>query len=156
MQGRGQRSCRRAERGAAAVELGIVGGILLMPLLLGVLQFGHYFWNAQRVDAVTPGVPVGGVVGSLTCDQLKDQVATSVVAAVTDLDLGSLLPVDVDDVTVTVVQVLPDVGATVRIHIEAPSAGGLASLLPLPDGGALVTDFTQRLSDVRVTTVGCR
>jgi hypothetical protein len=43
----------------------------------------------------------------------------------------------------------------VDIHIETPLVGGLASLIPLPGGGSIVTDFSQRLEDVTVTDVVC-
>ena len=145
---------RTTDAGAVAVEAALAMTFILMPLLLGMLQLGDYFWDAQRVDAVTPGVPTGGVAGEFTCGELKDAVAASVVATIEGLDLD-LDPVEVDDVAVSVVEVLPDVGATVQIHIELDTRGGLASLIPLPSGGSLVTDFTQRLNDVAVTTAGC-
>lgn len=147
------RRARGAERGAAAVEAGLVVSVLLVPLMLGVLQWGDYFWRAQRVDTVTPGVPVGAMAASFTCDALKNQVATTVVAVVNGLD--SSLGLQASDVTVVVIEVLPDVGVTVDVHISVPTAG-LAGLIPLPGGGAFVTDFTQRLDDVRVSDVTCR
>ena len=61
----------------------------------------------------------------------------------------------VEDVTISVVEILPDVGVTVEIHIETPLVGGLASLIPLPGGGSIVTDFSQRLQDVTISDVMC-
>jgi len=52
------------ERGAAAVEAALVCSALLIPLLLGVITWGDYFFRAQRVDTLAPGVPVGGVAGA--------------------------------------------------------------------------------------------
>lgn len=106
---------RRHERGAAAVEAVLVFSVLLVPLFLGIVTWGDYFWRAQRVDTLAPGVPVGGVAGEFSCQGLKDTVASSVAHAVTQLDVG-LGGLDVSDVTVTVVEVLPDVGVTVDIH----------------------------------------
>lgn len=146
---------RRSERGAVAVEGGLVMGFVLLPLLLGMLQLGQFFWDAQRVDAVTPTVPEGVVVGTLTCAALEAQVADGVLDAVRTLapDLaGSLDPQDVDVVVVTV---LPEVGVTVRVHLVVPATSGLASLFPLPGGGALITDFTQHLDDVALSTASC-
>jgi len=54
-----------------------------------------------------------------------------------------------------VVEILPDVGVTVDIHIETPLVGGLASLIPLPGGGSITTDFSQRLQDVTISDVVC-
>ncbi|NYG56385.1 hypothetical protein BJ989_002689 [Nocardioides perillae] len=144
---------RREQRGAVAVEAGLVSAVLLLPLLLGTLQLGQYLWGAQRIDAVTPGVPVGLVVGVFTCDALEAEVAAAVAATVVDLGLG--VDLDADDVEVQVVDVDPVVGATVQVHLEVPTTGGLASLLPLPGGGALVTDFSQRLDDVTLSEGSC-
>ena len=139
---------------AAAVEAALVVSVLLVPLFLGIITYGDYFFRAQRVDTLAPGVPVGGVAGEFTCQGLKDTVAATVVDVVADLD-ASLAGIDVSDVTVTVVEVLPDVGVTVDIHIETSLTSGLASLIPLPGGGAIVTDFSQRLQDVTITDVMC-
>lgn len=145
---------RARERGAVAVEAALVISLLLVPLFLGIVTWGDYFFRAQRVDTLAPGVPVGGVAGSFSCQGLKDRVATTVVSVVRDLD-PSLADIEAADVTVTVVEVLPQVGVTVDIHIETPLVGGLASLIPLPGGGSIVTDFSQRLQDVTVTDVTC-
>jgi len=66
------------ERGAAAVEAALICSALLIPLLLGVITWGDYFFRAQRVDTLAPGVPVGGVAGEFTCQGLKDTVAATV------------------------------------------------------------------------------
>lgn len=149
-----RRGRARRERGAAAVEAALVISVLLVPLFLGVVALGDYFFRAQRVDTLAPGVPVGGVAGAFTCQGLKDRVAATVVDVVGDLD-ASLGDIDVSDVTVTVVEVLPDVGVIVDIHIETNLVGGLASLIPLPGGGSIVTDFSQALEDVTITDVVC-
>lgn len=59
----GIRSARRGERGAAAVEFGLVA-MLLFTVLFGIIQFGLWFWawqaaghaarEAARVAAVSP------------------------------------------------------------------------------------------------------
>ena len=146
---------KRTQRGAAAVEAGIVVSFVLVPLLLGVLTWGDFFWRAQRVDTLAPAVPEGQVFGTMTCQGLKDTVKLAVLNVVDGLN-PDLEELDVNDITVTVLELLPDVGVTVEIHIEVPASGGLASLVPLPGGGALVTDFTQQLNDVRVSDVTCR
>lgn len=143
-----------SQRGAAAVETALVVSALLVPLFLGIVSWGDYFFRAQRVDTLAPGVPVGGVAGSFTCQGLKDTVAATVVDVMRALD-ASLAGIEVSDVTVGIVEVLPDVGVIVDIHIETPLLGGLASLIPLPGGGAIVTDFSQRLQDVTITDVMC-
>ena len=144
----------RDERGAAAVEFALVVSLLVVPLLLGIVHWGDYFWKAQKIDVLAPPIAAGAVAGDFGCAGLKDRVAAEVVSVVNALnpDLGSI---DVRQVTVTVIEVLPDVGVTVEVHIEV-GGGALASLIPLPSGASLITDFSQRLSDVRLTDVTCR
>ena len=151
---RARRRRGAAERGAAAVEAALVIPLLLFPLVFGVIQLGDYFWRAQEVDILAPPVRTGAIAGDFGCTGLKDVVAEEVVAAVNGLN-PQIGDIDVSQVTVTVVEVLPDVGVTVEVHIEA-NAGWLSSLIPLPGGGALMTDFSQRLSDVRITDLVCR
>lgn len=149
----GRQTRVRNERGAVAVEAAFVVPLLLFPLLFGIIQFGDYFWKAQRVDVLAPPMAAGAIAGDFGCLGLKDRVAAEVVAVVNALD-PEIGGIDVGQVTVTVTEVLPDVGVTVEVHIEAHS--GLASLIPLPTGNALVTEFSQRLSDVRITDATCR
>jgi hypothetical protein len=150
-----RRASRQRSGGAAAVEAALVVTVLLIPLVLGVIRWGDYFWHAQQVDTLAPAVPTGGVAGTFSCTGLKEAVASQIVSVVNGLD-PAIGDIAVGDVTVTVVEILPDVGVNVEISIAAPVVGGLASLIELPGGGALVTDFTQRLQDVRLNTSVCR
>lgn len=146
---------RRGARGASAVEAALVISLLLFPLLMGVLAWGDYFWRAQRIDTLAPAVPEGDVAGTFSCRALQDEVASTVVSVVNGLhpEIGDI---DLSEVVVTLLEVSPDVGVTVAIHIEVGAVNGLASLIPLPGGGGLVTDFTQRLDDVRLSDQACR
>jgi len=141
----------RPQRGAVAVEAGLVTTVL-MPLLLGVLVFGNYLWHAQKADAYAVRIPSGAVQGSgLTCDELVDRVKATVVDNVNALP--DLAPIDASDVTATVVQVLPTVGAVVKVSVRVPVATLAASMLP--GGGAVVTDTLVRLDDVTLSTQSC-
>lgn len=141
----------RAEHGAVAVEAGLVT-TALMPLLVGVLVLGTYLWHAQKVDAYAVRIPAGAVQGSgLTCQELVDRVKQTVVDNVNGL--GDVSPIDLSDVTATVVQVLPTVGAVVKVSVRVPVATTAASLLP--GGGAVVTDTLVRLDDVTLSTGSC-
>ena len=56
---------------------------------------------------------------------------------------------------VTVLNVLPSVGVDVSISITLPATNQLGGLLPLPNGGNLVSEATYRLDNVTLTTAGC-
>jgi hypothetical protein len=145
---------RRTERGAAAVEAALVCSFVLIPLLLGVLLYGSWFWQAQKVDPLASRLPVDGVSGTFSCAELVDQVRTTVANALTADSLGVSVPAEA--IAVEVVNVLPDVGAYVHVTIDVPASEQLGGLLPLPNGGSLVSEATYRLNDVVVTTSSCR
>ncbi len=136
-----------AQSGVAAVEAGLVT-TFLMPMLVGVLFYGQYFWQAQKVDAYAPRVAQGQVTGYLTCAELVDAVTRTVAANANALARSAT--VDASDVTARVVQVLPDVGVTVAVSVRVPVVSSMTSLLP--NNGAVVTEALLRLDDVSVTT----
>ena len=144
----------RADDGAAAVEAALVLSFFLVPLLLGVLYWGQYFWKAQAADELSPRIPSGAIVGKFTCDELVARVKDTVVGILpgTTESLG-LDPVS--DITVRVVEVLPTVGAIVTVSVSVPLVDQVASFLPLPNEGRLVSEFTIRLDNVVVTTEVC-
>ena len=114
-----------------------------------------YFWRAQRVNSLSTRIAAGAVAGTFTCTGLKTAVSNEVATTVTALnaDLGTISP---SDVTVTVLEMLPNVGVIVQISVRSDAPTGLSSLLPLPNDGAMVVDFMQRLDDVKVSDTVCR
>ncbi len=147
------RGAVRSERGVAAVEAGLVT-TFLMPLLLGVLFYGNYFWQAQRTGPYDPRLPEGAVVGyQLTCQQVEDLVKQAVVDQSSTLGDAYAPGLDLGQVSAQVVEVLPDFSVVVHISVRVQVADQFTSLLP--DGGAVVNDVTQRLSGVTVDSAVC-
>jgi hypothetical protein len=72
--------------------------------------------------------------------------------SVTNLFSGTL---PLDAIGVRVIDVLPTVGADVEVSISLPALNTLGGLLPLPNGGSLVSEATYRLDNVKITTAGC-
>ena len=145
----------RGERGAAAVEAGLFISVILIPLVLGVITYGSYFWQAQKVEPLASRLPLQDIVGTFNCAQLVDRVKTTVknaLPSVTGL-VGSDLPLDA--IGVTVVDVLPSVGVDITVSVGLQTSFDLAGLLPLPNGGKLVSEATYRLDNVKLTTAGC-
>lgn len=151
--------CRRRrgerERGAVAVEAAIFISVVLIPLLLGVITYGSYFWQAQRVQPLTARLPIESIVGEFNCAQLVDRVKTTVQNALPTVYslLGDDVPLDA--IGVDVVNVLPSIGVDITVSITLPAVNQLGGFLPLPNGGDLVTEATYRLDNVKLTTAGC-
>lgn len=143
----------RSERGAAAVEAGLVTTFLL-PLMLGVFVWGNWFWQAQFAPPAAVRLPQGSVVGyHLTCDQVVSLVKHAVVDQTTALGAAYAGGVGLDQVAVRVVEVLPDLSAVVRVSVSVPVDGPFASWLP--NDGEIVTASTMRLQNVTVSTSVC-
>jgi hypothetical protein len=143
----------RDDRGVAAVEAGLVTTVL-MPMLVGVLFFGNYFWHAQKVGAYDPRLPQDAVVGyQLTCQEVVDLVKQAVVDQSSTVGDAYTPGLSLDQVAAEVVDVLPDASVVVHISVRVQVADQFTSLLP--DGGAVVNDATQRLENVTVSTATC-
>ena len=147
-------TCAPSDHGASAVEAGLVVSVVLVPLLVGVLQWGDYFWRAQEASSLAPSLPTGAVAGTFSCAALRTAVTAAVVDTVNDLD-PDLGPIGAGDVTVSVVERLPIVGVIVRIRVTTAEPSGIPELFPMPHDGAIVVEFLQRLDDVQMTEASC-
>jgi hypothetical protein len=146
---------RRGERGAVAVEAAILLSMVLIPLLLGVITYGMYFWQAQKVSPLSQRLPLQSIVGQYNCAELVDKVKTTVQNALPSVSglFGEELPLTA--IGVTVINVLPTIGVEVSVSITLSGASDLGGLLPLPNGGNLISEATYRLDNVQLTTTGC-
>ena len=155
---RRRRDAAPGERGAIAVEAALFLSFLVVPLLLGVLTYGMYFWKAQQAQPLSSRLPLDSIVGTFNCAELVDRIKTTVQNALPEVDglFDGTLPLE--DIGVTVVDVLPTIGVVVEVSIEIPvvnTLGPLGGLLPLPNGGDLVSEATYRLDNIKLTTAGC-
>jgi hypothetical protein len=143
----------RSERGVAAVEAGLVTTVL-MPLMVGVLVWGNYFWHAQKVEPYATRLPQGAVVGyDLSCEEVVSLVKQAVVDLSDPVGDTYAPELSLDDVVVTVVEVLPDASAVVNIGVRTNVGSSLASWLP--NDGEVVNETTMRLENVTVDTSVC-
>ncbi|MGY2875439.1 hypothetical protein ACVW00_002629 [Marmoricola sp. URHA0025 HA25] len=149
------RGAGRTERGAAAVEAGLVISFFLIPLVLGIISYGSYFWQAQKVEPLSSRLPLQNIVGTFNCAQLIDRVKTTVKNALPSITglVDSDLPLSA--IGVTVVDALPTVGVDVSVSIGLQTSFDLGGLVPLPNGGKLLSEATYRLDNVKLTTAGC-
>ena len=143
----------RSEHGAAAVEAGLVSTIL-MPLMLGVLVYGNWFWHAQRVEPYAAHLPQSAVVGyGLSCSDVVSLVKQAVVDLSSPVGDSYAPQLGLDDVTVDVVEVLPDASVVVNIGVRTSVTSTLASWLP--NHGDVVTETAMRLENVTVDSSTC-
>lgn len=152
-----RRSRRRGERerGAVAVEAAFILSVVLIPLLLGVITYGMYFWRAQTAQPLASRLPLVNIVGTFNCAQLIDRIKTTVQNALPEVSglLDGVVPLE--DIGVRVIEVLPTIGVVVEVSVTVGGADALGGLLPLPNGGVLVSEATYRLENIKLTTAGC-
>lgn len=155
------RTCHdvRDEGGAAAVEAGLLISAVLVPLMLGVINYGYYFWQLQRIPELDPNLDQSSFVGTYCAGQIPDlltRVRQAALVAAENLDDGSDLPVALSDITATVVSYTPDtLGLVVEVGFSTNVIDELISFLPLPDDGNLVSGAQVRLQNVKITSGSC-
>jgi hypothetical protein len=148
------RARRSDDRGAVAVEAALVGSFILVPLLLGILFYGYYFWKLQQVPLLDPNLDQAGFVGDLCSAELLARVKATALVALENVDDGTGIPIGSNDITTTLVNGIPgQLGVDVRVSITTTVIS--SSLLPLPNNGNVVNDVLIRLQNVRITTAGC-
>ncbi len=131
---------RRGEGGAAAVEMAL-SLFVLMPLVLGMLQYGWYFFAAQSASSAARETARRLVVGDCTASGQAQTYARNQ-SSMNDLTLT--FGTQANPTTNT----LPANGEVLRVQVRAD--GKIIGYLPLPNDGqitqtvdALVEDQTQ-------------
>jgi Flp pilus assembly protein TadG len=128
---------RRDQRGAAALEFGLLAGLVFIPLVLGIIQYGWYFYVAQTTGGAASHVArrlavgdcwgsnealtfVRNEVGSNPANTMLVQVPTSN----TDAEIG------IDQVEVTVT-----------------SNANVLGFWPMPNGGTITRSVKTMIED---------
>jgi Flp pilus assembly protein TadG len=132
-----RRSRGKNESGAAALEFGLIAGTILIPLLLGVIQYGWYFYVAQTTGGaathVTRRLAVGDCWGSgQALAFVKNEVAsnpTSTTLAVTPTSNSSAV-----------------IGTT-QLTVTVTSDGDLIGFLPMPNSGTITRSVSTMVED---------
>ena len=149
------------ERGAAAVEAALVFATVLTPLMLGVLNYGYFFWQRQRVAELDPNIDQSGIVGTYCTGQIPDlltRVRQSALVAAQNLNSGTStdLPLSLADITATAVSYTPNtLGLVVEISFTTNVIDELIPFLPLPDDGNVVSSAEVRLQNVKISSGSC-
>jgi Flp pilus assembly protein TadG len=134
----------RPESGAAAVEFALVL-IPLIALLLGMLQFGWYFFTAQSASSAARETARRLVVGSCTAGTDALTFARNQ-AHVASLGLTFGTPTSQNNV-------LPAIGTVLRVTVTAN--GNIIGLYPMPNNGQVTRVVESRVEDVASNPATC-
>jgi len=128
---------REAQSGAAALEFGLIAGTILIPLLLGVIQYGWYFYVAQTTGGaashVTRRLAVGDCWGSgQALTFVKNEVASN--------------PANTTFAVTPTSNASAAIGTT-QMTVTVTSNGNLIGLFPLPNGGTISRTVSTMIED---------
>ena len=128
---------RHTQSGAAALEFGLIVGTVLIPLLLGIIQYGWYFYVAQSTGGATTHVArrlaVGDCWGSgQALAFVKNEVAS-------DKNLTTLAVTPTSNASAVI-------GAT-QLTVTVTSDGDLMSFFPMPNGGTITRSVSTMIED---------
>ena len=143
-----------------AVEGALVFSAVLAPLLLGVLQYGAYFWQAQHTSLLDPNVDQSSIVGTYCTSQIPDLLTrvrqAALVAAQNVEDDTDTANLSLSDVAASVVSYTPDaLGLLVEVTFTVAVSDEVLSFFPLPDDGNLVTKSQVNLVNVKISSGSC-
>jgi Flp pilus assembly protein TadG len=127
----------RAERGAAALEFGLIVGTIFIPLLLGVIQYGWYFYVAQTTGGAATHVArrmaVGDCWGSgQALTFVKNEVAS-------DPDYTALSVTPTSNASAAI--------GTTQLTVTVTSDGDLIGFLPMPNDGTITRTVSTTVED---------
>ena len=140
---------RARETGAAVVEFGLVVPLLLL-LVLGIIQYGLYFWAIQGGSDVARDAARRAAVGDLTdCTSFRSALSSQMGSF---SESGATFSRVFDDSNpIAGVQVGERVRITVRFRAHALGV----ALIPLPDGGQIDSTAEARVENVITQPQDC-
>lgn len=117
---------RRCHRGAVAVEFALVFSFIVLPIILGIVQYGYHYWALSTADAVAREAVRNLSVGvDETCTR------TWAVGELSGPAVGSSGP------TMTTGGEPGAIGKLVTVRVQFDSLDLRMPFLPLPDGGRI-------------------
>jgi Flp pilus assembly protein TadG len=128
---------RRGQSGAAALEFGLIAGTIFLPLLLGLIQYGWYFYVAQTTGGAATHVArrlaVGDCWGSgeaLTF--VKNEVAS-------DPNLTTLAFTPTSNSSAVI--------GTTQLTVTVTADGDLIGFVPMPNSGTITRSVKTMIED---------
>jgi hypothetical protein len=126
---------RSDERGASAVEFAIIMPVLAY-LLLGIIEYGYFFFAAQAASSGAREAARQLSVGNCTGSGEAQTYAQSQSFIGMTLQYGA--PGNLDDT-------LPAVGQVLEVQVQAD--GKIVGFVPLPNNGAITQDVQAYVED---------
>lgn len=148
------RTARSADqRGASALEFGLVAPVILM-MIFAIVQYGYLYWSLQTAKATAREAARQLIVGTdWVCAEQEalEKVAMPAVGVDVPTVVASYLAAD--GVTPAVA---PGVnGGLVTVVVSFQTLDMNLPLLPVPNGARISQDVTARIENVPATPLSC-
>jgi Flp pilus assembly protein TadG len=134
---------RRQEGGAAAVEFALIFAFVLVPTVLGILQYGWYFYSSQVTSSATREAARRLTVGDC-------QTGTAAQSLARNHSGFSTMTLTYGTPAASTTNTLPAAGQVLRVRASVD--GGIISFLPLPNGGQITRTVDARVEDTTQDT----
>jgi Flp pilus assembly protein TadG len=128
---------RRAQRGAAALEFGLIAGTVLIPLLLGVIQYGWYFYVSQTTGAAASHVARRLAVGDCWTGTDATTFVKNEVASDPDTTTFAKTPASNSSAVI----------GTTQLTVTVTADGDLVGFLPMPNSGTITRTVSTMIED---------
>jgi Flp pilus assembly protein TadG len=128
---------RRDQRGAAALEFGLIAGLIFIPLVLGIIQYGWYFYVAQTTGGAASHVARRLAVGDCWTGT---EAADFVKAEVGSNPNGTTL---VKDPTANTAA---EIGIT-QVTVTVTADAGVIGFWPMPNNGVVTREVKAMIED---------
>ena len=129
---------RDGERGAAAVEFALIFAVVLVPMVMGMLQYGWFFYSSQVTSSAARETARRLTVGDC-------QTGTSATTYARQQSGFQTLTLSYGSPASPTSNTLPPVGQVVRVTAQAD--GGIIGFLPLPNNGQITRTVDARVED---------
>ncbi len=138
---------RRAagERGAAALEFGLIFGIVFIPLVLGVISYGWYFYVAQTTGAASSHIARRLAVGDCWTGTKASDYVKAAIASRPSQTTFSKSPSSNSGAVI----------GTTQLTVTVTADGDLIGLFPMPNGGTITRSVTTMIEDTTDSGAAC-
>jgi Flp pilus assembly protein TadG len=135
---------KKDQSGAAALEFGLIVGTILIPMLLGVIQYGWYFYVSQTAGGaathITRRMAVGDCWGTgQALAFVKNEVASNATQTTFAVAVSPPSPTATTNTTAVI-------GAT-QLTVTVTADGDLMNFLPMPHGGTITRSVSTMIED---------
>lgn len=128
---------RRREDGAAALEFGLIAGLIFFPLLLGIIQFGWYFYVAQTTGGAASHVARRLAVGDCWTGTQAVNFVKAEVASSPSSTTFAKTPASNSTAVI----------GTTQLTVTVTADGDLIGFLPMPNGGTITRTVKTMIED---------